>query len=336
MICICRLYYIIMCTALFYSDSPYGITNAPWDTAWDSKKLDKILKQFGATQVSDHCVACIWHNPLHLADFKNTLSLNDYGESCCYYWHKTQHHTPTPVSSYTSSVEQAIIAFKPNRYHCPFNQDKDPRKRHNFQECYAVTKYELDDSGVAINKCQKPPALSRRIAETHCVPGEWVLNVGPGSGGCLLGLLHAGVNVVAIESDFRQFQLLQGTVWKWKQEGTYIAPITNEEEDDAKNDDDNNDNENDDGPGRPSTPASNVSVDKSLHSETTSTNEDENGIQCAGCYYKIPDPDNSVTCSSPSCGEQEFYHAKCTTLLEGVRLCRSCFDSATLSPPNAI
>jgi hypothetical protein len=328
------LYLFISCVALFYSDSPYGITDAPWDKCWDKKKLDKIMKQFGATQTSEYCVACIWHNPLQLTDFTDTLADNDYGSPVCYYWHKSGHHTPTPVSSYTSSVEQAIIAFKPNRNSCPFNASKNPRKRHNFIECSGVTKYELDGNGNAINKCQKPPDLSRQIALTHCVPGEWALNVGPGSGGCLQGLVQAGVNVVAIESDVKQFELLQGTVWKWKENGTFVAPVYSEDIDyDEKQGEEEEEDK------LPSTPASNLSTtsaNESQHSNPSAPmgGDEPVGIQCAGCGELIPDPETAVTCESGSCGDQEFYHPKCTAFVDGMRKCQACFlHENTLSPP---
>ena len=154
---------------MLYSDAPYGMTDAEWDEVWSAKKLDKILKQFGASNTSEYCVAVLWHNPVQGNEYIHTLKANDYQEPVRFYWHKTAHHTPTHQSSYTSAVEQCLITFRPNKTACPFNVEANPRLRHNFIECPSVRKYYLDEKKEIINKCQKPPELSRKLAQNHCI-----------------------------------------------------------------------------------------------------------------------------------------------------------------------
>ena len=328
--------YICICSALLYSDAPYGLTGAEWDVVWSGKKLDKILKQFGATQLSERCVACIWVNPMNIAEYTEVLKNNEYIEANGFYWHKKNHHTPTGVNSYTSSVEQAIIAYKPYKAICAFNMDPNPRKRHNFIEHPSVTKYELDDSRNPINKCQKPPEISRTIASHHCMPGDWVLNVGPGAGGCLLGLIQAGVNVVAVESDVKQFKLLQGTAYRWKDEGLDQLYSDNKEDNDNEGDDDDDD----ENPiaQSPASVASNRSAhDPDLSTTSAASNltniSGTDGDSCTSCAKLFLASESKVVCESGDCGPHEYYHEACTRLLkkdgDDQRWCVDCVSKKT-------
>jgi len=48
------------------------------------------------------------------------------------------------------------------------------------------------------------------LLKNHTNPGDWVLVVGAGAGGEVLGAIAAGLNVVAVERDPRQFKALKG------------------------------------------------------------------------------------------------------------------------------
>ena len=300
-------------TAMFYADSTFGITQAPWDVQWTPLKFDKILKQFSASNLSETCVACIWVNPLQLLDMTNILAANEYGEPVNMYWHKPQHHTPTCVGSYTSSVEQLVAGFKPNRLKCPFNVSRDPRQRHNFMSVPSVTKYVRDDHGEIVNGCQKPPDLSRKMANTHCMPGDWVMNVGPGAGGCLLGLIQAGCHVVCIESDEKQFQILEGTVWKWAENGDYEYDASVEDDDGEDQPDVYDDMEEGSQKGESS------SLNATGDSKSDSTAQQSVTVEevvfdtCAQCNEKFVDSDVPVNCKSGSCGKDDWYHKNCTS-----------------------
>jgi len=272
-----------------------------------------------------------------MQEFTEVLKNNDFVEPVPFYWHKTNHHTPTPVSSYTRSVEQMIIAFKPNMASNPFDMNRDPRLRHNFIECPSVTKYVLDAQGCAVNKCQKPADLSRKLALNHCAPGDWALNIGPGAGGCLQGLVQAGVNVVAIESDEKQFRALQGTVWQWKEDNTYLAPQyvdfngnevtmdSNTSQQQISQDAKSNMSQTDEQIVSPELPIRQLGTDQKDETDVD-IGGDQNKLQCAHCDQEILVGTPKVTCESGNCGDREYMHPECTAVQDQVRKCLACME----------
>ena len=59
------------------------------------------------------------------------------------------------------------------------------------------------------NLHEKPPENMRVLMANHSSPGNWVLVLGAGAGGEVLGAINAGLNVDAIERDARQFEGLR-------------------------------------------------------------------------------------------------------------------------------
>jgi hypothetical protein len=146
-----------------------------------------------------------WHKPQDTLLVETVLKKRKFSHVQQLYWHKTNHLTQTPVSSYTSSVEMGTIGFMPSSQKCSWEMNPDPRQRHNFIECKAITSYLKDAEHNKLNPCQKPPELAQWLVKNHCNPGSWVLVLGAGAGGEVEGALKAGCNVVAVENDKRQF-----------------------------------------------------------------------------------------------------------------------------------
>lgn len=195
---------------------PYGIVNEDWDSVISDAKLDRIFKQFIAQNQTSTSFFFCWHTPSMTPQVSTAMTNNGFQEQQHLFWHKTDHYTQTPATSYTSSVEMGTIGFKPHRTAVPFNMAVDARHRHNFIEMPAVTTYEKDDHNMQVNPCQKPPGLSKWIVSNHCPPNSSVLVIGAGAGGDVLGALQAEVNVVAVESDERQYNLLHKIAQEWK------------------------------------------------------------------------------------------------------------------------
>lgn len=189
-------------------DGPYHVLpDVSWDIQINSAFEKTILKQVEAAQLADKTIFFQWHKPADTEIVVSALRKRSFQHLQHIFWHKTEHITQTPVSSYTSSVEMGTIGFLPNSNGC-FNIDKNPRARHNFIECKSVTTYLKDNDKQILNPCQKPPELAQWICSNHCSPGSWVLVLGAGAGGEVEGALLAGCNVVAVESDKKQFDVL--------------------------------------------------------------------------------------------------------------------------------
>ena len=82
----------------------------------------------------------------------------------------------------------------------------DPRQRQNVFTCPIVKRPFCDSSGVPCNITQKPAALFKWFCESFAPPGSWVLIGCGGIGGDAIGAVRAGMNVVIVESDERQYK----------------------------------------------------------------------------------------------------------------------------------
>ena len=72
-----------------------------------------------------------------------------------------------------------------------------------------------DTSGNVINVTEKPPELAAFLLGMFCKPGATVLIVGTGAGGCVKGAVKAGLNVVGVENDEKQFNSLFSELNGW-------------------------------------------------------------------------------------------------------------------------
>jgi hypothetical protein len=194
------------------------LPNVPWDIQINAVSQKKILTNFQAANQKNEYVFIQWHKPADTHIVIESLKDNGFQQPQHFFWHKTEHLTQTPPAQMVSTVEMATLAFKPSSDKCTKNMPMDPRKRHNFIECKAVTTYLRDSNNQVLNPCQKPPQLAEWYIGMYCEPGAWVLVIGGGAGGEVRGALNAGCNVVAVESDKRQFDGLCTNFTKWAQQ----------------------------------------------------------------------------------------------------------------------
>jgi hypothetical protein len=195
----------VLCVAMAVFDLMYGLLDLPWDTEPTKEFIETFLKQIMAINNKPSYVVVLYHTMPMTTMVHEALTEAHFQHLTPFFWHKTNHLTQTPVSSYTHSVECGTIAFKPSRDKCDWNVSKDPRERHNFIDTPAITTYRKDASGNIINQCQKPAALGRWLFGNHCAPGSTVLVLGAGALGDVEGAVHVGCNVVAVEQDPEQF-----------------------------------------------------------------------------------------------------------------------------------
>jgi hypothetical protein len=214
-------------------DMPQGFTQEVWDVLLSNKKFNRVLKQIMASQSANECVILIWHAPTETGNVQEVLKENGYQDFMNYYWVRPDHHSPTPASTYTTAMEQATIGYFPCRSKCFSNMNQDPRLRSNVAYAPAVTNYHKDQDGKVVNPCQKPSVLFRDFCQRHCPPGSNVLVVGGGALGDVIGGVEAGCNVVAVDSDARQFMCMQKIIVDFDEELTLAIKGENEEKEEA-------------------------------------------------------------------------------------------------------
>ena len=290
-------------------DMPYGITGEEWDKRLDAKKMDRILKQVAATTKSKKWFSFNWHSPEMTTDVLASLKKNSYQEMQHLCWYKPGHFTPTPVSSYTSAWEMGTIGFHPSRIEVPFNVSSDARERHNHISVPSLTTKHKDSDGEVINSCQKPPELAKWIVSSHCFPNTWVLVLGAGAGGEILGALQAGCNVVAVEKDKRQFVLLEKIILQYREnERKALDNARNVEEEGSSSQ-----------PGK-------KSAHKAAATSSSTSSSSSSGVrdvQCNVCGGKFDANEVLYSCEHTECANSsEKFHEGCTSLdTDGKRFC---------------
>jgi hypothetical protein len=268
--------------------------------------MDRIIKQVQAANNNANYFIFFWHSPQQTEMVMNALKKNSFQEMQHIYWYKSNHFTPTPVSSYTSSVEMATIGFYVCRKNVPWNVSTDARKRHNHITLPTLTNYEKDAAGEKVNNCQKPPGLMKWICGNHCAPNSTVLVIGPGAGGEVLGAVSAGCNVVAIESDERQFDCLLkiANVWKVTEMAKTPEKATSAQTFAFSQTVDDE---------QPATPV--VEPPEEKQDEPTAETYDMSGPTCSSCGKHFLIGEEQLKCNRAEC-EVGVFHKKCTGMSE--------------------
>ena len=279
-------------------DSPYEKTKEVWDILTSNNKMNQILKQAAASQQANEYVIQIWHDATECGNVHQVLKENGFKELANLYWVKENHSTPT-AHGYTSVVEQSTVGYHPCRVKCCNNMDENPRKRMNVMSIPAVTKYHRDEHGEVVNPCQKPAELFKLFCEKHSLPNNWVLVIGPGAGGEVMGAILAGMNVVAVEMNERQFNCLQKILLDYN---TWLIAQSQEESQDV------------DDLGRELQQSFNnddTSAKGSVRATATSTAA---VVKCASCGGVMLAGEQRYKCTHEDCEEGNVFHVECVHL----------------------
>ena len=296
---------------------PYGILDVEWDVQITQEFLDTFFRQLTATKSSESSIVILYHKPADTQLVLTALTKTAYSQASHFFWHKTGHSSPTPQSSYTSTVEMGTMAFQPDRTKCNWNLGADPRGRHNFIECPAVTTYLKHADGSIVNPCQKPPELSQWLVSNHIKPGTNVLVIGAGAGGDVLGALEAGADVVAIEKDHRQFVTL----------GAELCRLAAEEnEDDGAEDYKESDKKSRSNKSETRDAGTSESTSKQTKGQKASnqTNAPDKLPDCLICGEKVTKDDVAKGIVCESCDKNRILHEKCVQIApNGKHVCPS-------------
>ena len=208
-----------------YSDLPYGFNLFPDDTSPTLLQLQKRLKQFNAINQSDSYVVVNWHTPKDTQTVIDSMKELHISHHDHVFWHKKDHvNFASHTSQLVSSCEMATIGYYPDKLKVPFlDSDKDPKLRHNFIDCPSVKVLAKGPNNQPINVTEKPWQLSYWLLKRFCRPASWVLIIGAGAGGDIVGAIRAGMNVVAVEKDRVQYDALKLHLTKILSQYTNLA-----------------------------------------------------------------------------------------------------------------
>jgi len=199
---------------LVFFDMPYGILPLSWDVQMTQNEVTTMLKQVDAVQRKNNTMVCFMHTTEAANMVRQALRNRQFQDLQDWFWYKVGHFGTGPVSSYTNSIEMGTMAWSPSSRECHWRMDLDSRNRHNMFQIPSETLMVRDSEGNIVNPTQKPPLLLETICGHHVPPNGNILIVGAGAGGDVRGAINAGVNVVAVERDHKQFQILQTTLNK--------------------------------------------------------------------------------------------------------------------------
>ena len=198
-----------------YLDSPFGYKIFPHDDQMTVNWLCTQSKQFDAINTKGNHVWIIVHKADDIVIVKEALEDRGYNNIQQVYWVKTDHYVEGPVHRLTPTVETVSFGCIPNAAAIHWNVDKDPRKRPNVFTHPSLLTLTKDTAGNIINKTEKPPALAQFLLGMFCKPGGTVLIIGTGAGGCVKGALQAGLNVIGVENDEKQYNQLYSEMNSW-------------------------------------------------------------------------------------------------------------------------
>jgi hypothetical protein len=199
---------------LIFYDMPYGILPLAWDVQMTLQEVTMLLKQVDAVQRKNNTMVCFMHTTEAACMIRQALRSRNFQDLQDWFWYKVDHFGTGPVSSYTNTVEMGTMAWNPNARGSHWKMDLDSRHRHNLFQCGSETLMIRDADQQLVNPTQKPPALMQWLCGNHVPPNGNVLIIGPGAGGDVRGAINACANVVAVERDFKQFEILQTTLNK--------------------------------------------------------------------------------------------------------------------------
>ena len=198
-----------------YTDAPFGYELFPHDQQITLQGLTNQSKQFDAINTKESHVWIVIHKVDDIGIVKEAMTARGYQNLQNVYWIKPDHYVAGPIHRLTPVVEVVTFGCLPNAQGIHWNVSEDPRQRPNVFSCKSVGSLARDSSGNVINVTEKPPELAKHLLGMFCKKGGTVLIVGTGAGGCVKGALEAGLNVIGVENDEKQYNQLYAEMNAW-------------------------------------------------------------------------------------------------------------------------
>jgi hypothetical protein len=178
--------------------------------------MKTLFRQIDAAAKSTNFWVAMYCNHLILSDTVRELSEFGYQNVSVFTWWKHNFNIEGAMHL-LFATEYVVMAWRRGTSGMPCHLDANPSKRHNVFVGPQQRHFHRDGNGNLINPYQKPAYLAYNMCMAFCEPHDTVVVVGSGAGGDIEGAVAATMNVVAFETDQRQFQCTEG-VWRKYQE----------------------------------------------------------------------------------------------------------------------
>jgi hypothetical protein len=210
----------ILFLAVVYADLPYKLNiGEPWDTRFLTlDELIHILQSINIRNSAPFHVVILWINPSQLNVVTEALEETGHDNIMTMYWHKVGNRPPVPAHRLASITEQCVIAYSKGttQYSNYLNLPTDVLQRGNMIMSRGLGVLSKNVSGEEINRFEKPPWVSQQLIAMFTKPGAEVLVLGSGAGGDVKGILNAGRDCLAIESDTKQYDAMVAHMLEYK------------------------------------------------------------------------------------------------------------------------
>ena len=207
--------YISTPSACLYNDTPYGYGIFPNDYQITTAAMVTQCKQFDALNTAENCVWIMMHKPLDINIVYEAMVERGFKNITNVWWHKPEHYAEGHNARMIPVLEGGLVGCFPDANHIKVTMNDNPRLRPNCISIPSVTTLAKDVSGNIINPTEKPPGLAKWLFESFCPKGSTVLIIGTGAGGCVKGAVLAGMNVIGVENDEKQFRALECELHAW-------------------------------------------------------------------------------------------------------------------------
>jgi len=187
-------------------DMPYGLDVADWDTLLTDSQLTLFFQQIAIINKAT-CHVITLHT--HFADagrIRAAMANHGYQHIHPLYVYKPNQNLKG-TNQFIFAVDLILVGYKSSRNDIKLSfADPNPTMRHNLIYSHSVnSRFSMSD-GVPVNITQKHPGVAAYLGEVFCSPGDTVMVIGAGSGSEVLGFNRAGMKVVGIEKDAKQFR----------------------------------------------------------------------------------------------------------------------------------
>ena len=186
---------------------PFGLDLAPWDVLLTDVELERFFMQLNVVNTSQQTMLAL---VVHFADagrVKTAMETAGYQSVHPFYVYKPNQNVKG-TDCFIFAVEMILVGYLGgSRDRGLVFGERNPVGRHNLLFGHNVgSRYQLSGQGEPVNTCQKHPGIAHHLATICARPGSNALVIGSGSGSDVVGCLRAGLNVVAIDKDSKQFQ----------------------------------------------------------------------------------------------------------------------------------
>ena len=187
-------------------DHNFGIKVADYDQEAPNLQMQKrIYTQVAAIFANRPHVMVCYHHPREYHTAEQAMLESHYANIHPFFVHKTNQNA-VGFKQYTFAVDSLIIGYFPNKQKVKWNASSNPLERHNMLSIKTLTKHYINPSdNKTANEHEKSPIVAELLCKNHANADDWVLVIGSGAGGEVVGALQALCNVAAVERNERKF-----------------------------------------------------------------------------------------------------------------------------------